>query len=168
MEIKKLTSKIRSVITKYKYTILILIIGIALIKLPIHLEKNTDTQPNTIAEPTEPSINQQLGEILSQIHGAGKVQVMLTVASGAETFYQTDNRTALSEQSSSTQSDTVIITDAERNQVGLIKQINPPVYQGALIVCQGADSASVRLAIVEAVAKVTGLSTDRICVMKMK
>ena len=48
------------------------------------------------------------------------------------------------------------------------RQVNPPTYLGAVIVCQGADSASVRLAIVSAVCSVTGLSTDKITVLKMK
>ena len=55
-----------------------------------------------------------------------------------------------------------------RKQTGLVQQVNPPTYLGAVIVCQGADSASVRLAIVEAVGSVTGLSTDKITVLKMK
>jgi len=49
-----------------------------------------------------------------------------------------------------------------------VQQVNPPTYLGAVIVCQGADSASVRLAIVSAVGSVTGLSTDKITVLKMK
>jgi hypothetical protein len=39
---------------------------------------------------------------------------------------------------------------------------------GAIVVCQGADSPSVKLAITQAVAKITGLGTDEICVLKMK
>ena len=54
------------------------------------------------------------------------------------------------------------------NETGLIKQVNPPKYLGALIVCQGADDPSVRLAVSQAVASVTGISTDRISVLKMK
>jgi stage III sporulation protein AG len=64
--------------------------------------------------------------------------------------------------------ETVIITDAQRAQQGLVKQVNPPVYLGAVVVCQGADRASVRLAIVEAVANATGLGADKISVLKMK
>ena len=41
-------------------------------------------------------------------------------------------------------------------------------YRGALIVCAGADSPQVRLDLVNAVAGLTGLSTDRITVVKMK
>jgi len=40
------------------------------------------------------------------------------------------------------------------------------VYQGAVVVCQGADSSAVRLAVTEAVAALTGLSTEKITVVQ--
>ena len=103
----------------------------------------------------------------SQIQGAGKVEVMLTVAFGEKTIYQTDEHISGGENVS-TRVETVIVTGADRSQNGLIQQINPPVYLGAIVVCQGADRSVVRLAIVEAVSKVTGLGADRISVLKMK
>ena len=51
---------------------------------------------------------------------------------------------------------------------GLIRQINPPAYLGAIVVCQGADNNTVRLAIVEAVSRATGLGADKISVLKMR
>jgi len=41
-------------------------------------------------------------------------------------------------------------------------------YSGAVILCQGADNAAVRLQIVEAVSAFTGLGSNRIIVQKMK
>ena len=41
-----------------------------------------------------------------------------------------------------------------------------PTYRGALVVCQGGDRADVRLAVIEAVSVLTGLSSDRITVAK--
>ena len=41
-----------------------------------------------------------------------------------------------------------------------------PTYRGALVVCQGGDQADVRLAVTEAVAALTGLSSDRVTVAK--
>ena len=61
-----------------------------------------------------------------------------------------------------------MLTDSHRDQVGLVRQTIPPIYQGAIILCQGADSAAVRLAIIQAVAGATGLTSDRITVLKMK
>lgn len=105
---------------------------------------------------------EQLSQLLSQIKGAGKVRLLLTEAAGEKTIYQTD-RTGQDQQS-----DTVIITGADRGQQGMVQQIIPPEYRGAVVVCQGADDPSVRFAIVEAVSNATGLSTDRISVLKMK
>ena len=61
-----------------------------------------------------------------------------------------------------------MVTGSDRSEKGLVRQINPPEYLGAVVLCQGADNAAVKLAIVEAVSKATGLSTDRITVLKMK
>ena len=41
-------------------------------------------------------------------------------------------------------------------------------FAGAIVVCQGADNAEVRLRIVEAVSAYTGLGSNRIMVLKMK
>jgi stage III sporulation protein AG len=121
----------------------------------------------TVSQPeTQPQVLQQeLEQILSQIRGAGKVKVLLTELTGSQTVYQTD-QDQRGEGSSNIK--TVIIADKDRNQNGLVHRVDPPVYLGAVIVCQGGDSAAVKLAIVEAVASVTGLSTDRITVLKMK
>ena len=79
-----------------------------------------------------------------------------------------DTDTQKNGESSSTRQDTVLYTDDSRKEQGLVRQIIPPVYQGAVILCQGADSAQVRLSILQAVASATGLSTDKITVLKMK
>ena len=94
--------------------------------------------------------------------------MLLTVKTGETTVYQTDEDTSTSETGSSIRKETVIITDSDRNQQALVVQVLPPDFMGAVIVCQGADNASVRLAVVEAVSKATGLGADRITVLKMK
>lgn len=155
-------------ISKYRYVLLVLVIGLALMLLPGRSEQDetASVQPEaTVQEQTD--ITDELTQILSQIEGAGKVQVMLTVATGQTTVYQYDEDISNGE-TGSIRRDTVIITDKDRTQAGLIQQINPPTYQGAIIVCEGAERASVRLCIIEAVSKVTGLGTDRISVLKMK
>ena len=98
---------------------------------------------------------------------AKTVQVLLTESAGEMTVYQTD-RDEGGGSDGALRADTVIITDSNRAQSGLVQQILPPKYQGAIIVCQGGDSPAVRLAIVEAVCKVTGLGADRVSVLKMK
>lgn len=162
MDLKNLKSKILTVTKRYRYFFLILLLGLAFMLIPDQLnrKKNVETDTTNTPQTVQSSVDTQLSEILSQIDGAGKVKVMLTLAEGEQTLYQTDSNT--------TQVNTVIITDADRAQEGLVKQINPPIYLGAIVVCEGADSPAIRLAIVEAVSKVTGLGADRISVLKMK
>lgn len=165
----RLGENIVAYIRKYKYVALVLLVGLFLMMLPEVGDKDTAQQVETKpAQATEPDTAKQLSEILSQIQGAGKVEVMLTEASGAKTIYQTDEDDTSDADSSSKRKTTITVTDADRNESGLIQQVDPPVYLGAVVVCQGADSPTVRLAIVEAVSAVTGLGADRISVLKMK
>lgn len=151
---------------KYRYVLLILLVGIVLMCLPGGEEPEQErvSPEQTDGMSATPDPEERLRQILSQIEGAGKVEVLLTPLAGEETVYQTDEDLS----ANGDRMETVIITDAQRAQHGLVKQVNPPVYLGAVVVCQGADRATVRLAIVEAVANATGLGADKISVLKMK
>jgi len=169
MELSALTGKITEALKKYKYALLVLAVGIALMLVPSPQKEQPGKSEIPVTEvPIQKSVEDRLEEILSQIDGAGKVEVMLTVGAGAETVYQTEESTSVSDTSNSVQKSVVTVTDADRNQTGLICQIKPPEYLGAIVVCQGAENPQTRLAIVNAVAGVTGLRTDRISVLKMK
>lgn len=154
-------------VKKYRYVLLILLAGVFLMALPEGKEEETTVLPQTVEE-TQPGLQEALADILSQIAGAGQVRVLLTQSAGEQTVYQTDETISSGENTQDIRRETVLVTDSSREETGLVRQVNPPVYQGAIVLCQGADSASIRLSIVEAVADVTGLSTDKITVLKMK
>lgn len=162
-----LREKCAGIIKKYKYALLILFIGLVLMVFPETRIMDT-SQNETVPEQTqkEQGMDVHLTTILSQIQGAGKVQLMLSVSKGESIIYQTDED--VSGDDGGIRSDTVIVSDGNRVQSGLIQQINPPTYLGAVVICQGADKPAVRLAIVDAVSKATGLGADRISVLKMK
>ena len=159
-----LQSRGKEIWKKYRYVLLVVLAGLVLLALP---ERSTDEKAQTEVSQTQPKsdLQEDLETILSQVQGAGKVRVLLTQAEGERTVYQTDTD---ADASGGTRRDTVILTGSDRVQTGLVQQQLSPVYLGAVVVCQGADSASVRLSVVEAVANATGLSTDRITVLKMK
>lgn len=165
MDRGELMQKAGDLLRKYRWPILVLVIGVILMLLPSAEPHDSVTPAASQAE--KPGMDQELAHILSQIQGAGEVRVLLTESSGAQTVYQTD----VDGSSASAQDrheKTVIITGADRSQAGLVQQVIPPKYMGAIVVCHGANNATVRLAIVEAVSKVTGLGADRISVLKMK
>ena len=119
---------------------------------------------------TAPSVGleQQLEALLGRIEGAGAVTVLLTEQEGPLTLYQTDSQTDADDSGSRRTDDTVLIEDENRTESGLVRQTLGPVYRGAVVLCQGADDPSVKLAVVEAVRCVTGLGADQISVQKMK
>lgn len=153
--------RIAELLKQYRYGILILLLGIGLMLLPSGKEKEETSEVHMEASI---DIQESLAQILSQIDGVGKVKVMLTQSAGEITIYQENT----DHSGDSVREDTVLVTKESREETGLVKQVVPPKYQGAIIVCQGGDRATVRLAIVEAVSGVTGLTTDKITVLKMK
>ena len=162
-----LKEKISQILSKYKYALLILLLGLGLMLLPERSAgKTEDPTPQQTVESED--LQQELEAILSQISGAGEVRVLLTQRAGEEVLYQEDSQSDSQEGSTRLQSDTVIVENADREESGLIRRTDPPVYRGAVVVCQGADSPQVRLAIVEAVRCVTGLGANEISVVKMK
>ena len=149
-------------VRKYRYVALLLLAGLLLMALPEKQEPlPAPVQPQGSADSC---LEEQLEEILSRVKGAGKVEVLLTQRCGEEILYQTDSDAG----DSVNREDTVILTDSDREETGLVRQVLPPVYLGAVIVAQGGDSPAVKLAIVEAVMDVTGLRSHQITVLKMK
>lgn len=158
--------RINALIGKYKYPMLVVLVGLGLMLLP----GKGESAPSELPAQTIPSqsMEERLEHILSQIEGAGQVRVLLTEESGREHIFQTDSQSDTDEAGSRRSDDTVLVEDGNRNETGLIRQTLEPKYRGAVILCQGASQPSVRLAIVEAVRCVTGLGADRISVQNMK
>lgn len=146
---------------KYRYVLIVVAAGLALMLLP--QKEETAPAPQTIVQ-RESTLQEDLEDILSGIQGVGKVRVLLTEAQGSRTVYVQDE----SASQDSLKTDAVIITDSSRTQTGLISQVLPPVYLGAVVVCQGGDDPVVKLSVVEALCDATGLTADKITVLKMK
>jgi len=157
-------NKLGPLFQKYKFVFLIIAAGIILMLLPTWGGEQETQEVTASGSVRNYSVDSQLKTILSQVNGAGRVEVMLTTASGEETVYQTDSDISADQS----RQDTVIISGTDRLESGLVTQVNPPVYLGAIVVCDGADDPAVRLSIVEAVSKATGLGADKISVLKMK
>jgi len=115
-----LIRKARELFGKYKYVILIVAVGIFLMVLPTGQTK-TEEQPEQSAGITEETDTaKELESILSQIQGVGKVRVMLSEAAAAETVYQTDVDEDRSEESTSSRTKTVVVSDGSSDK-GLIR-----------------------------------------------
>lgn len=164
MDIKATGQSVLRFVQKYKYVCAIIFIGLVLMLLPVKNEANEKHIATSSEDGEAISVEDKLSDLLSLVRGAGEVHVLLTTLSGEEIVYKTDDRG----NGESINTNTVIITDSNRNQSGLIQQKNSPVYRGAIVVCEGADNPEVRLSITDAVRNATGLRSDQISVLKMK
>ena len=149
---------------KYRYAALVLLLGLALLLLPGG--KKTTQKSNAAASAAQTDYAAETER--RQIAGAGQVSVMLTLETGERVEYQTDVQASSDGAQSSESRKTVILSEGSSYDKAAVAATTYPRFQGALIVCEGADSAAVRLRLLEAVSAVTGLSTDRITVVKMR
>lgn len=143
-------------VLKNKYALLILGVGLILILLPT----GTKTKSSTATDLSAPSFSitdeeARLQNQLSLIKGAGKVSVLLSVKGSA------------SRELAKSKDETLVVSDNGDEKVVDIYYVNPE-YLGAVIVCEGAGSADVRLEVTNAVVAFTGLTTNKITVMSMK
>ena len=151
-------------LNKYKYALLVVCIGLVLMWIPGRGSESVSQSEPIPTVAVKADMAAEMEEILSTIQGAGTVKVLLSEVRGEKIVYQTDT----SGSGECLRVETVILTDSQRGQSGLMQTVLAPQYLGAIVVCQGADRADVRLAIVEAVSALTGLGADKISVLKMK
>ena len=156
---------------KYKYAALIVLLGVFLMLLP-RLGGGTDRQDTQTLYGVETysltETEEKMEDILSHIDGVGRLRVMLTLSSGPQLQLAADTDQTGGESDTRTRRETVTVNRGSGYQEVVITRQLCPVYQGAVVVCQGAGNAAVRLAVVEAVSALTGLSSDKISVVKWK
>ena len=166
------TEAVRKLWDRYKYAILILLVGAGLLLWPGGSGHTAQTGQSEAppAYTAAETLRKDLEEILGQIQGVGTVRVLLTADSNGERQLAQNSElrysgsTAAPEDYSRT-SETVLL-DLNDQEAPIVTRILYPTYRGALVVCQGGDRADVRLAVTEAVSVLTGLSSDRITVAK--
>lgn len=150
---------------------LILLLGIVLLRLPGGASA-PESNSGEIEQAAPQTFDFDLGQftaetetLLSEIQGAGRVQLLFTLESDGTRDYLMDESRA--EEDGRLERKTVLASQ-EGNQVPITAVRRYPVFRGALVVCQGGDRAEVRLAVKEAVASLTGLGMDHITVLKSK
>lgn len=158
--------KLEQLWDKYRWITIVILAGVLLMLIPISEDDSTE---ETLQERETFSLEEterRMEEILCHIEGTGKLQLMLTLKSGSNLQLAEDTDETVEDDELRVQRKTVTINRGSGYEDIIITQQSYPVYQGALVVCQGADKASVRLALIEAVAALTGLSSDKISIVK--
>ena len=154
--------KLREVLKKYRFAALVALAGIVLMVLPGGKkdggsEESCAQDGGFSLEETE----KRMAEVLGSVEGVGKVRVMLSLAE--------DSSSALGSGGDVRQDSQVLtVNRGSGKQEVVVTQRLYPTYQGAVVVCQGAGDSRVRLRVMETVAVLTGLSSERISVVQWK
>lgn len=155
-------------LASYKYVLLAVLLGVVLLLIPDGKAESEETAAR-LADFDRALVQREMEDILSAIDGAGRLRLMLTVRGGGElelaqdralTQKQTDGTGEYSDKT-----ETVVLGSGSGAKV-VVTQSRYPDFVGALVVCEGGGSAAVRLEITQALCALTGLSSDRISVIK--
>ena len=157
--------RLRPKLARWRYALLVLLLGIGLMLWPSGAKTEPKTQTREGAELTPEDLCSRLEQTLAQIDGAGEVHCLLTWAEGVRTIYQTDTSQSASGE---VRSSTVLVSTGSGAESAVAVGSIGPVWQGVIVVCDGADSAQLRLEMTQAVSALTGLSSDKIAVVKRK
>lgn len=149
--------------SRYKYALVVVLVGVLLLLLPEGKE-NPDGEAPPAQQPTlcAQELEHTLERILSRIEGAGQVSVALTVKEGPRQVLARD----MEQRQEETVQEYVLISQGSGRQNTVALQTVAPIYQGALVVCDGGEDPVVRLRLLEGVRVLTGLSSDKISVSK--
>lgn len=156
--------KWKGALGKYQAVLLVIALGALLLLLPTG-GGGDDPEHQAAEDAAEcfdlEAFEQRLEDTLSQIQGAGKVRVVLTLDSGSRRVLAQD----LEQEGDGSGSSTVVtIGGGSAGEVVVPLQTLAPDFRGALVVCPGGNDPQVKLRLLEAVSALTGLSSHRISV----
>lgn len=105
-------------------------------------------------------LEQQLEELISQLQGAGRTTVMVTLTAGEETIYAVDTQTGDLQQ----QETHVLLQDGS----ALAETTYLPQVCGVAVLCEGGGDVRVAARITELLHSLLDLPANRICVEQRK
>ena len=164
---------------------LILLIGVMLLLLGGSLfpspKQESSLSPVEIEEKKEEVhrkeeyIETKMEEILSKVHGAGEVDVMLTFSSTEEKIIAKDKTIEESHSTGETEETTknkevksIMVEDSSGSRYPYILMENNPQIEGVVVVAQGGDSAVTCEALNSAVQALLDVEAHKIAILKMK
>ena len=162
-------AKLQRVLGKYKFVALILCLGVVLMLLPVRGD-NQSNQTQAVRQSEEgeqtfdlEALERRMESALSEINGVGEVTVVLSLRSSGEDILAQDT----SEGTTSDRETVIVSTGSGTEEAVSVKTIYPE-FKGALVICEGAGNASVKLEVLQAVSAITGLSSDQISICQRK
>ena len=170
-----IAEKILPVLLKYRALLIVLLAGVLLLASagwpgsgrhdPVQ-----ETAPAVADEEgfSLSAFEESLNQKLAAIEGVGRVELMLSLDQTEEAVYAVNTRHTDSKAGGqSYESDLTVVSDGSYGETPVTVKNLLPTFRGAVVLCDGADNAEVRLAVTQAVTTVCGIGADKVTVLKM-
>ena len=159
----KLFLRLKDLVQKENRARLAVLLGAAAMLLLLLSELFTPSEKPAAAStaPADESayrqqLEQQLSDLITQVEGAGRTTVMITLESGEETIYALDTLSGQTQQ----QQTHVLLDDG----TALAQTVCAPRVCGVAVVCEGGGDVRVAVRITELVGALLDVPSNRICV----
>lgn len=130
-------------------------------------DENTTVYADEYIKETE----KKLEEVLSDVSGAGKVKVMITLESCYENVYAKGytSKTQVGENENDKEmaEEYIIVKQGSNNEECLVVKVYEPRVKGVAVIAQGADNINVKNAITETICALFDISSASVSVEKM-
>lgn len=186
LNLRSIINKICSHKNFSKYVVTLGILGILVIFISGFFKsdlKTSDIKPNEniSLEQRREKLEKNLENIISGIQGAGDSKVLITLETGTETVYATEERNnneasedkssgeiTRKKESNDCEKKFITVKDSEGTEHALaITEIEPKI-KGVVIICPGGDDMLVKKRIVEATTTAFNIKSMQVCVTKSR
>lgn len=185
----KLKDKIRETDGKFSASMIaVVVLGVMLLLggdmfFGVKEDKKTENDVEEVLEKNDylSELETKTRKILSQVSGAGKVDIMITLNSGSETVFAQENKKSTSEtEENAPEGDSRgIVSETEENSVVtidngdgstspvVIKELTAEIA-GIVIVAEGGDNIIVKDSLIRAAQALFNVPANKVEVFKMK
>lgn len=147
------------------------IVGLMLIIFGTFGEKQEEFEENSKSQKENMStleyieaLENKIGNIAEQITGSGNVRVIVSVSSGTEYIYVSDEKTG---ENSSSKEYVTVRTENGADELILFKEIYPEVT-GVSVACKGGDSPEIQAKLIAVISTSLNVGSNRICIVGIK
>ena len=166
MSYEKRKKRITEYLKEHKKLQWILIIILLIIALSLlffnDYKKKVPSETNQISSYTR-DLENRLTTALSQVKGAGRINVVITIESGMETVIAMKKETSTTNNGTETTETPVLVN----GKVVVLKEVFPKI-QGVMIVAEGADNISVLTKIQQATMSLLDININQIQILTKK
>ena len=150
------------------------LIGIALIFLSSYFPSGSGgsgSAEEISAQEYTSQLEENLIQIISHIDGAGEAKVMITLETGVETKYATQEKSSTESSGDKTSGTSevsyITVRDANGSERALAVTEVQPTVKGVVVVCPGGEEPVVQQRIISAVTTALDISSKRVFVTRL-